>query len=99
MKRAGRGHDLTGVRGTAQGELALKCRACPQDGMNLTDGWDKINWDTMPEDLRYIFSVPPQLLVAESRVHTATNISSLMRRTPIFVWSTGMYLPLPKIQS
>ncbi|KAJ7800789.1 hypothetical protein B0H14DRAFT_2155905, partial [Mycena olivaceomarginata] len=53
MKRAGRGHDLTGVRGTAQGELALKCRACPQDGMNLPDGWDKINWDTMPEDLRY----------------------------------------------
>ncbi|KAK7017231.1 CxC2 domain-containing protein [Favolaschia claudopus] len=22
-------------------------------GMNLPDGWDKINWDTMPEDLRY----------------------------------------------
>ncbi|KAJ7792212.1 hypothetical protein B0H14DRAFT_2198778, partial [Mycena olivaceomarginata] len=41
MKRAGRGHDLTGVKGTAQGELALKCRACPQDGMNLPDGWDK----------------------------------------------------------
>ncbi|KAJ7676330.1 hypothetical protein B0H14DRAFT_3101986 [Mycena olivaceomarginata] len=29
MKRAGRGHDPTGVKGTAQGELALKCRACP----------------------------------------------------------------------
>ncbi|KAJ6528208.1 hypothetical protein B0H19DRAFT_1275002 [Mycena capillaripes] len=53
MKRAGRGHDPSGVQGTAQGELALECRACPQAGKNLPDGWDKINWDKMPEDLRY----------------------------------------------
>ncbi|KAJ7306865.1 hypothetical protein DFH08DRAFT_720597 [Mycena albidolilacea] len=53
MKRAGRGHDLSGVNGTAQGELALQCRACPQPGRNLPDGWDNINWDAMPEDLRY----------------------------------------------
>ncbi|KAJ7809233.1 hypothetical protein B0H14DRAFT_2379873, partial [Mycena olivaceomarginata] len=52
MKRAGRGHDPSGVNGTAQGELALQCRACPQPGRNLPDGWDKINWDEMPEDLR-----------------------------------------------
>ncbi|KAJ6556071.1 hypothetical protein B0H19DRAFT_1262187 [Mycena capillaripes] len=52
-KCAGRGHDSTGVQGTAQGELALACRACPHDGMNLEPGWDKINWDAMPEDLRY----------------------------------------------
>ncbi|KAK6977280.1 hypothetical protein R3P38DRAFT_3237413 [Favolaschia claudopus] len=32
MKRAGRGHSLSGIPGTAQGELALPCRACPQDG-------------------------------------------------------------------
>ncbi|KAJ7016855.1 hypothetical protein C8F04DRAFT_1215328 [Mycena alexandri] len=53
MKRAARGHSPSGVAGTAQGELALKCRACPQDGRNLPDGWDHINWDEMPEDLRY----------------------------------------------
>ncbi|KAJ7866301.1 hypothetical protein B0H13DRAFT_2561520 [Mycena leptocephala] len=53
MKRAGRGHDLSGVNGTKQGELALQCRACPQDGMNVPPGWDKIDWDQMPEDLRY----------------------------------------------
>ncbi|KAF8121845.1 hypothetical protein K438DRAFT_1653350 [Mycena galopus ATCC 62051] len=45
MKRAGRGHDPTGVNGTAQGELALRCRACPQDERNLPNGWDKIDWD------------------------------------------------------
>jgi hypothetical protein len=55
MKRAGRGHDPSGVRGTAQGELALQCRACPQAGMNLPDGWDNINWAAMPEDLRCVF--------------------------------------------
>ncbi|KAF8146729.1 hypothetical protein K438DRAFT_2092496 [Mycena galopus ATCC 62051] len=48
-----RGHSLSGIKGTAQGELALRCRACPQDGRNLPDGWDKINWDEMPDDLRY----------------------------------------------
>ncbi|KAJ6476013.1 hypothetical protein C8R47DRAFT_1178917 [Mycena vitilis] len=53
MKRAGRGHDPTGVQGTAQGELALPCRACPQGPRNLPPGWDTINWDAMPEDLRY----------------------------------------------
>ncbi|KAF7373979.1 CxC2 domain-containing protein [Mycena sanguinolenta] len=53
MKRAGRGHDPSGVKGTRQGELALQCRACPQDGKNLPEGWDRINWSEMPEDLSY----------------------------------------------
>ncbi|KAJ7055405.1 hypothetical protein C8F01DRAFT_1258577 [Mycena amicta] len=53
MKRAGRGHDQSGVHGTSQGELALQCRACPQAGMNLPDGWNNINWDAMQEDLQY----------------------------------------------
>ncbi|KAJ6506511.1 hypothetical protein C8R45DRAFT_1050905 [Mycena sanguinolenta] len=53
MKRAGRGHSPSGVLGTVQGELALHCWACPQDGRNLPDGWNNINWDAMPEDLRY----------------------------------------------
>ncbi|KAJ7884013.1 hypothetical protein B0H13DRAFT_1628846 [Mycena leptocephala] len=50
MKRA---HSNSGVGGTAQGELALACRACPQPGKNLPDGWDKIDWKKMPEDLSY----------------------------------------------
>ncbi|KAJ7780811.1 hypothetical protein DFH07DRAFT_865230 [Mycena maculata] len=53
MKRAGRGHALSGTGGTAQGELAVRCRACPQDGRNLPQGWQNINWAAMPEDLRY----------------------------------------------
>jgi hypothetical protein len=50
MKRAGRGHSDGGVGGTGQGELALACRACPQAGKNLPDGWERINWADMPED-------------------------------------------------
>ncbi|KAJ7119307.1 hypothetical protein C8R43DRAFT_1090958 [Mycena crocata] len=42
-----------GVGGTAQGELALACRACPQPGRNLPVGWDKIDWTKMPQDLSY----------------------------------------------
>ncbi|KAJ7659740.1 hypothetical protein DFH06DRAFT_1326761 [Mycena polygramma] len=53
MKRAGRGHDPSGVNGTGQGELTLACQACPHMGRNLPNGWNTINWDAMPEDLRY----------------------------------------------
>ncbi|KAJ7302220.1 hypothetical protein DFH08DRAFT_989800, partial [Mycena albidolilacea] len=59
MKRAGRGHDSSGVKGTRHGELALQCRACPQDGRNLPEGWDKVNWDAMPEDLRFVNVMKP----------------------------------------
>lgn len=55
MKRAGRGHDPSGIDGTEQGELGEVCRACPQPKKNLPEGWDKINWSAMPEDLRYFF--------------------------------------------
>ncbi|KAJ7827779.1 hypothetical protein B0H14DRAFT_2595094 [Mycena olivaceomarginata] len=54
MKRAGRGHAPGGIEGTAQGELALACRACPQPGKNLPVGWNTINWAEMPEDLSYV---------------------------------------------
>jgi hypothetical protein len=43
MKRFKRGHTEGGVRATEQGELALKCRACPQPGWNLLDDWEKID--------------------------------------------------------
>ncbi|KAJ7800682.1 hypothetical protein B0H14DRAFT_3490386 [Mycena olivaceomarginata] len=39
-KRAKRGHSAGGVRGTSQGELVVHCRACPQPGWNLPDGWE-----------------------------------------------------------
>lgn len=45
-KRAGRGHDQTLIGGTDQGGLAVKCRACPQVGINLPHGWE----NAKPED-------------------------------------------------
>ncbi len=46
LKRAGRGHDPTGVEGTRPGELAVPCPACPRPDVNLPD-----NWDTISDDL------------------------------------------------
>ncbi|KAJ6464246.1 hypothetical protein C8R47DRAFT_992084 [Mycena vitilis] len=43
MKRAKRGHYVGGARATKQGELALKCRACPQPGWNLPENWEQID--------------------------------------------------------
>jgi hypothetical protein len=40
MKRSGRGHDPSGIKGTQLGEGAVLCPACPQPGINLPDNWD-----------------------------------------------------------
>ncbi|KAJ7234287.1 hypothetical protein C8J57DRAFT_1575463 [Mycena rebaudengoi] len=57
MKRAGRCHANSGIRGTAQGELALRCRACPQPGINMEPNWNLIDWSTLSEDLRYKYTL------------------------------------------
>lgn len=45
LKRAGRGHEPDGIRGTKPGECALPCLACPQPGRNLP-----ANWEHVPSD-------------------------------------------------
>jgi hypothetical protein len=40
LKHAGRGHAISGVMGTQQGELAVRCPCCPIPGVNLPDGWE-----------------------------------------------------------
>jgi hypothetical protein len=40
VKQAGRAHSLTGIKGTAPGELALICPACPHLDINLLEGWE-----------------------------------------------------------
>lgn len=39
LKRGGRAHDPTGVNGTAPGELAVLCPACPYPDINLPTDW------------------------------------------------------------
>nr|GAT59384.1 predicted protein [Mycena chlorophos] len=46
LKRRGRGHDPTGVKGTASGELAIRCPSCPRPGVNLPENWNQ----APPED-------------------------------------------------
>jgi hypothetical protein len=53
LKRAGRGHNPTGVEGTSAEELAVPCRACPIPGVNLPEGWKDA-----PEHLKYVNSSP-----------------------------------------
>ena len=45
LKRGGRAHDQTGVKGTSPGELAVLCPACPYPSINLPSGWDKVPKD------------------------------------------------------
>lgn len=41
LKRAGRVHDPEGVHTTSRGELAVRCRACPDQERNLPSGWSE----------------------------------------------------------
>lgn len=42
MKRGGRGHDPSGVAGTAEGECAVLCPACPYPDINLPENWEEL---------------------------------------------------------
>lgn len=37
-KRAGRGHDSSGIKGTRSGELSILCPTCPYVGINIPEG-------------------------------------------------------------
>lgn len=39
LKRAGRGHAVSGVTGTSDGECAVLCPACPHPDKNLPADW------------------------------------------------------------
>ena len=49
LKRSGRGHGPSGVRGTAPGELAVRCPACPRPDINLPP-----NWHSVTDDLKCV---------------------------------------------
>jgi hypothetical protein len=40
LKRGGRGHEDSGVKGTQPGALAVVCPACPHPGINLPNDWE-----------------------------------------------------------
>ena len=42
LKRGGRAHSVTGVEGTAIGELAIRCPSCPHPGINMAEGWANV---------------------------------------------------------
>lgn len=45
LKRAARGHFLSGVGGTLPGELAVICPACPHPNINLPQNWEDCSND------------------------------------------------------
>ncbi|KAJ6452843.1 hypothetical protein C8R45DRAFT_1112863 [Mycena sanguinolenta] len=51
LKRAGRGHEPTGIAGTKSGECALLCPACPQPGKNLP-----AEWKNTPADKQFLYA-------------------------------------------
>ena len=46
LRRGGRAHDLSGAAGTAPGELAVLCPACPYPDINLPANWRSATKDS-----------------------------------------------------
>ncbi|KAJ7447499.1 hypothetical protein B0H11DRAFT_2162118 [Mycena galericulata] len=57
LKRAGRGHDPTGMEGTKAGECALLCPACPQPGKNLPPNWKNAPKEKRRVALRHLYAL------------------------------------------
>ncbi|KAG6877691.1 hypothetical protein C0992_009434 [Termitomyces sp. T32_za158] len=52
LKRAARGHDLKGVKGTQSGECAVLCPACPYPGVNIPS-----NLTNVPAGKQWLYSL------------------------------------------
>lgn len=72
LKRAGRGHDETGVAGTQEGECAVLCPACPQPGKNMD-----FDWKTRPAHLRWVIDRSSRILTSHSCVLTRVDFLTL----------------------
>lgn len=57
LTRAGRAHDPKGVQATKPGECAVRCWACPEDGVNLPP-----NWRDVGNKFKYVTYIRMQLL-------------------------------------
>ncbi|KAE9395569.1 hypothetical protein BT96DRAFT_942295 [Gymnopus androsaceus JB14] len=74
-KWRGRAHDWTGMQGTAQGELAVKCPACPHPGWNLPS-----NWKEYPEELQFYFYM---FLAIDANLRLKNKIVSNETKNPL----------------
>ncbi|KAK7032023.1 CxC2 domain-containing protein [Favolaschia claudopus] len=74
LQRAGRAHDARGVTGTRAGECALLCWACPQDGMNLPQGWR----DVSPE-FQFLYML---ILAVDANFHMRNRLRANQRDDP-----------------
>ncbi|KAJ7608966.1 hypothetical protein DFH06DRAFT_1148713 [Mycena polygramma] len=83
-----RGQDDTGTKGMAQGELALPCRACPHPDINLPEGWDKIDWDSMDENQAYKYF---EMLSADANFKLINRNVSSEDRDPVVDDGAGYF--------
>ncbi|KAJ7448160.1 hypothetical protein FB451DRAFT_1343347 [Mycena latifolia] len=74
LKRAGRGHDPSGVDRTQPGECAVLCPACPRPGVNLPEGWENAS----PED-RFLYCL---FLALDACFRLKRRLISSDRRDP-----------------
>ena len=93
LKRGGRAHDPTGADGTAPGELAVMCPACPHPNINLP-----VDWKSVPKELEFV-SIPPPPCIEYLHTHTGISITRVLASTLVSVSNDGRFLAMKGIPS
>ncbi|KAI0750098.1 hypothetical protein C8Q80DRAFT_1219017 [Daedaleopsis nitida] len=63
MKRAGRGHDPSGIAVTPEGSCVVDCPACPHPGKNLPP-----DWETAPKEKRLYIAMDANFRLKRKKV-------------------------------
>ncbi|KAJ7110762.1 hypothetical protein C8R46DRAFT_1170994 [Mycena filopes] len=74
LLRAGRAHDPKGLSNTQNGECAVLCWACPQDGKNLPEGWR-----TVAPEFRFLYML---LLAVDTNFRLKNRLRANERDDP-----------------
>ena len=94
LKRGGRAHDSTGASGTAPGELAVMCPACPYPTINLPD-----NWMSVAKELRLVSNVTFPLPLFHAYILPDISTISVLASMPASASNADRYPAMKKIPS
>jgi hypothetical protein len=84
LKRGGRAHDPSGVKGTAPGELAVLCPACPYPDINIPANWRSATKDSEFVPITFVSTPSIDILLGTS----TTSVLALM---PVSASNDGKY--------
>ena len=86
LKRGGRAHDATGTEGTAPGELAVLCPACPHPNINLP-----VDWKSVAKESEFVFILVLSPFGSGVDVHSGISTTRVLASMHVSVSNDDKY--------